>query len=66
MIKKIAVITTSRADFGILTSLIKSIQKDKKLELQLIVSGSHYSSNKNSSLNEIIDQNIKIKKKIKG
>lgn len=65
MRKKIAVVTSSRADFGILTNLIKQIQKSKKLELQLIVSGSHTLNIKNSSLNEILSQNIKIKKILK-
>ena len=65
MRKKIAVITSSRADFGILTNLIKQMQKSRKLELQLIVSGSHTLNIKNSSLNEILSQNIKIKKILK-
>ena len=41
---KIAVLTTSRADYGILEPLIKRIYLDKDCELCLIVSGSHCSA----------------------
>lgn len=40
--KKIGVVTTSRADYGILEPLLKRIEQDSDLELQLFVSGSHY------------------------
>ena len=65
MKKKILVITSSRADFGILSNLIKIIDNDSSLNLQLIVTGSHLNKYKNSSLKEITEQKIKIKKIIK-
>lgn len=40
---KIAILTTSRADYGILEPLIKRVYHDKDCELCLIVSGSHCS-----------------------
>lgn len=41
--RKIAVITGSRADYGLLSPLLRLIQEDKDLTLQLIVTGSHLS-----------------------
>lgn len=41
--KKICVITSTRADFGLLYWLIKEISLDKDLYLQLVVTGMHLS-----------------------
>ena len=41
--KKIAVVTATRAEYGILTPLIRAIQNDQELELELIVTGTHLS-----------------------
>ncbi|GGD72556.1 UDP-N-acetylglucosamine 2-epimerase [Lacimicrobium alkaliphilum] len=41
--KKIAVFTGTRADYGLLYYLLKGIEKDPDLTLQLIVSGGHLS-----------------------
>ena len=41
--KKICVVTGSRAEYGLLKWLLKGIEKESKLELQLIVTGSHLS-----------------------
>lgn len=41
--KKIAVVTATRAEYGILTPLIKAIAADSDLELDLIVTGTHLS-----------------------
>ncbi|MCR4861360.1 MAG: UDP-N-acetylglucosamine 2-epimerase (hydrolyzing) [Ruminococcus sp.] len=41
--KKIAVVTATRAEYGILTPLIKAINDDSELELDLIVTGTHLS-----------------------
>lgn len=62
MNKRILVVTSSRADFGILSNLINLIKNDKSLILELIVTGSHLSKNKYSSISEINNQKIKIKK----
>jgi len=43
MKKKICVVTGTRAEYGILKPLIDKLNKDKDLELQLIVTGSHLS-----------------------
>ena len=41
--KKIAVVTATRAEYGILRPLICRLQKDTEFELQLIVTGMHLS-----------------------
>jgi len=43
MVKKIAVVTGTRAEYGLLYWLMREIQEDPELELQIIVSGMHLS-----------------------
>ena len=50
---KIAVITTSRSDYGILSPLLRKIDTSDLLNLELIVSGSHLSENLGYTLDEI-------------
>ena len=40
---KVCVITSTRADFGILKNLILKINFDKNLSLRLVVTGTHLS-----------------------
>ncbi len=40
-IKKIAYITGTRADFGLMTPVLRAIQKSKKLDLKVYMTGSH-------------------------
>ena len=63
--KKICVISSSRAEYGLLKNLIFEIKKSKKLKLQLIVTGTHLSSRHGSTYREIINDNLKINKKVK-
>ena len=42
--RKICVITGTRADYGLLYWVMKSIEQDKELQLQLIVTGMHLST----------------------
>jgi len=51
--KKIAVFTGSRAEYGLLRHLVRRINEDHDLELQLIVSGSHLSKRYGFTLSEI-------------
>ena len=46
---KICFISGSRADYGLLTNLMKLIKKDKKFLFKLIVTGSHLSKEHNFS-----------------
>ena len=41
--RKICVITGTRAEFGLLYCTIKAIEEDKDLQLQLIATGMHLS-----------------------
>jgi UDP-hydrolysing UDP-N-acetyl-D-glucosamine 2-epimerase len=63
--RKICVVTTSRADFGLLSGLIKAIQADNGLRLQVIVSGMHLSPLFGRTWRDVEAQGIKIDRKIR-
>ena len=62
---KICVITSSRADYGLLKNLIKKLKNSNVFNLQLIVTGSHLSEKHGFSINEILNDRLRIDKKIK-
>ena len=62
---KICTITGSRADFGILEPLLMEIKNDKKLRLDLIITGSHVSRVFGSSIEEVKKKNFSTKNIIK-
>jgi len=64
MIKKICIVTGTRAEFGQLSWLIDKINTDPEFTLQLIVTGMHLSPEFGSTFNEIIDAGYIITKKI--
>ncbi len=53
MKRKITVTTGSRADYGILRTVLKKIEKSPKLSLELIVTGMHLSEKHGKTINEI-------------
>ena len=61
--KKICVVTGTRAEYGLLYWLLKEIEADKELELQLIVTGMHLSPEFGLTYKEI-EKEFKINKKI--
>ena len=61
--RKICVVTGTRADYGLLYWLLKEIQNDKELELQLIVTGMHLRPEFGLTYKEI-EKEFKINKKI--
>ena len=63
MKRKICVVTGTRAEYGLLYWLIKEIQEDNNLELQLIVTGMHLSPEFGLTYKEI-EKDFKIDKKI--
>jgi len=63
--RTICVTTGTRAEFGILNSVLKEIQKSKNLDLKLIVTGTHLSNHHGQSIKEIQDQGFKEYHKIK-
>ena len=61
--KKVCVVTTTRAEYGLLYWLIKEIQNDNDLDLQLVVSGMHLSPEFCLTYKEI-EKEFKVDKKI--
>lgn len=61
---KVCVVTSSRADFGLLQPLLKQIASSRLLELILVVTGSHLSEGHGYTINEIIDAGWAIDKHV--
>ena len=64
MTKKVAVFTGTRAEYGLLYWLLKDIQADPELQLQLIVSGSHLSPEFGLTYQQIEDDGVVITEKL--
>lgn len=62
--RKICVATGSRAEYGLLKSLLRRIQADKNLMLQLLVTGAHLSEEFGLTYREIADDGFSIDKKV--
>ncbi len=62
--RKIAVVTGTRADYGLLYWLLKEIKKDKDLDLQLIVTGMHLSPEFGLTYKEIEKDGFEIDDKV--
>lgn len=62
--KKVCVVTGTRAEYGLLKPLIKRISEDKDLTLQLIVTGMHLSPEFGLTYNEIINDGFQITEKV--
>lgn len=58
--RKVGVVTGSRADFGILRPLLKGIDESSDLELCLIVTGSHLSKDLGYTVAEVRDSKLPI------
>lgn len=60
--KNIAVITTTRAEFGLLMPVVKELRKyeDDNLKIELIVSGTHLSDSYGHTIDDIIAMNMRI------
>lgn len=62
--KKICVVTGTRAEYGLLKPVIERINKDEELELYLIATGAHLSPEFGLTYKEIEDDGYIINKKI--
>jgi UDP-hydrolysing UDP-N-acetyl-D-glucosamine 2-epimerase len=62
--KKIAVFTGTRAEYGLLFWLLKDIQNDPELKLQLLVSGMHLSPEFGETYQQIENDGFEIDEKI--
>jgi len=61
---KVCIITSNRADFGLLKNLILKIKKNKNFILKIIASGTHFSEKYGYTYDEIKESKIKIYRKI--
>lgn len=64
--KKIAVVTTTRAEYGLLRPVIVELRKyeDADIKVDLLVSGTHLSEQFGMTINEIVNDGIRIDHKI--
>lgn len=62
--KKICIVTGTRAEYGILSGLIRLVQNDPELELQLVVTGMHLSPEFGLTWKEIANDGFPIAKKV--
>lgn len=58
--KKLCIITTTRAEYGLLFWLMKGIQDDADLKLQLVVTGTHLSAEFGSTIDQIREDGLHI------
>jgi len=58
--RKICVITTSRAEYGLLSWLMKGIQSDPFFQLQVVVTGTHLSPEFGSTIDRIREDGFKV------
>jgi GDP/UDP-N,N'-diacetylbacillosamine 2-epimerase (hydrolysing) len=61
---KVAVLTSSRADYGIYLPLLKKMEKDSFFELQLIVFGTHLSYFHGHTIDNIIEDGFHISERL--
>lgn len=62
--KKVLVVTGTRAEYGLLYWTMKEIQQDKNLQLQLIVTGNHLSKEYGYTVSQIRKDDFKIDEEI--
>ena len=62
--RKICFLTGSRAEYGLLSGLIKKVQKNKSSSSQLIVTVTHLSKEYGNTIDFIIKDKIKISRKV--
>jgi UDP-hydrolysing UDP-N-acetyl-D-glucosamine 2-epimerase len=63
--RKICVVTGSRAEYGHLFWLMRSIKEDRSLKLQLVVTGMHLEKNFGSTFQVILKDGFHIDRKVK-
>jgi len=63
--RKIAIVTGTRAEYGILKSLLKKIKISKSLELELLVTGMHLLKRYGFTIKDIEEDKFKINGKVK-
>ena len=64
MKRKVCILTGTRAEFGILCPLLKEIQDDPELHLQMLVTGAHLSPEFGLTYREIEEEGFRIDRKV--
>lgn len=64
MIKKICVLTATRAEYGLLSPIIKRMSEDSELDVKVVVTGAHLSPEFGLTYKELENDRIEIHKKI--
>lgn len=62
--KKICVLTATRAEYGLLKPIILKLNEYEEVDLRVVVTGSHLSPEFGLTYNEIVEDGVKIDKKI--
>ena len=62
--RKICIVTGTRAEYGLLSPLIRAVHEDPEMELQLLVTGMHLSPEFGNTWTQIRDDGFPITKKI--
>ena len=63
--KKICIISSGRADYGLLRNLIKRLSKSKRFEYHLSVTGTHLSVKHGTTIKEILKDRVKVNSRLK-
>lgn len=63
--KKIAIVTSTRAEYGLLSPILKKINKDPHFQIELVVTGTHLQKEFGNTYQLIEADGLKIAKKIK-
>lgn len=62
--KKIAILTATRAEYGLLAPIIKLLSKDSEIDVRVVVTGTHLSAEFGNTVNEIIEDGVVVDKEI--
>ena len=62
--KKIIIITSTRAEYGLLSPIIKKLKKCAEIKTYVAVTGAHLSSEFGMTIKEVDDDGVKVDKKI--
>ncbi|HET6991225.1 MAG TPA: UDP-N-acetylglucosamine 2-epimerase [Bacteroidia bacterium] len=62
--KKIAVVTSTRADYGLLVPLLEGLSKDENIELELLVTGTHLLPEFGNTIDEILKDGYHVTQRV--
>lgn len=62
--KKICIVTATRAEFGLLLPIIRGLNKLDNLIVQVVVTGTHLSPEHGMTINEILNEHVEVYRKI--